>query len=104
MTEIDRQIDRYVQEVVPALPKDRVFYESGGGAIKSMNRMDEENSFFRDFKRQPVLIQLMAGIFGTSEDEIVAESLQYFGKPAYEGSVTPWHQDNGFQYYNPPES
>lgn len=105
MAEIDRAMERYVKQVVPYLPPDRVFYESGGGGgIKSMSRMDEDDSFFADFKSHPKLIRLMADIFGTQKNQVVAESLQYFGKPAYEGSVTPWHQDNGFQHYNPPES
>lgn len=105
MAEIDRAIERYVGEVVPTLPPDRVFYETGGGGgIKSMNRMNQEYDFFADFKQHPKLIQLMAAIFNTEPEEIVAESLQYFGKPAFEGSITPWHQDNGFQQYNPPES
>ena len=31
MAEIDRAIERYVKEVVPNWPPDRVFYESGAG-------------------------------------------------------------------------
>lgn len=105
IAEIDHAIERYVKQVVPNLPPDRVFYESGGnGGIKSMSRLDEDDSFFADFKRHPKLLGLMADIFGTEQKEIVGESLQYFGKPAFEGSVTPWHQDNGFQHYDPPES
>lgn len=105
MAEIDRAIARYVKDVVPTLAPDRVFFEQGSGnGIKSMSRMNEEDPFFAHFKQHPKLIQLMADVFGTEPDDIVAETLQYFGKPAFEGSITPWHQDNGFQYYNPPES
>ncbi|MDX2031292.1 MAG: phytanoyl-CoA dioxygenase family protein [Blastocatellia bacterium] len=103
MAEFDTALARYVAEVVPHLPPDYVFHEAGGG-IKSMNRLDEHDTFFADFKRHPRVLQLVAELLGTSATQIIAESLQFFGKPAYEGSVTPWHQDNGFQHYAPPES
>ena len=105
MQEIDRQMAEYVKNCVPHLKPERVFYEDGTtGSIKSMNRMNEESSFFYDFKEHPKVKHLVADIFGVEKSEIVSETLQFFGKPAYEGSITPWHQDNGFQHYSPPES
>lgn len=103
MADFDAAISRYINEVTPRLPPDQVFREAGG-AIKSINRLDERDEFFAGFKRHPRFLALVAEIFETSEAEIISESLQFFGKPAYEGSVTPWHQDNGFQHYAPPES
>ena len=103
MTDFDHAITRYINEIVPNLPPDRVFREAGG-AIKSMNRLDEGDEFFAGFKRHPRFLSLIAAIFAVGETEIISESLQFFGKPAYEGSFTPWHQDNGFQHYAPPES
>ena len=103
--EIEAQLEIYIETFVPALSADRVFREYGArGAIKSMNRMNEEDHFFSEFKVHPKILDLIKDIFSTSVEEIVSESLQFFGKPAYEGSVTPWHQDNGFQHYEPPES
>lgn len=105
MAEIDRQLESYIAEVVPRLPPERVFRESGaGGAIKSMSRMNEESEFFARFKTHPKIIESVADLFAVKPSEIVAENMQYFGKPAFEGSITPWHRDNGFQHYAPPES
>ncbi|HEY0658710.1 MAG TPA: phytanoyl-CoA dioxygenase family protein [Pyrinomonadaceae bacterium] len=105
MREIDRHLDQYMHMVVPNLPRDRVFFEAGNiGKIKSMNRINEESDFFSEFKEHPKIKHLVANIFDTEPDNIVAETLQFFGKPALEGSITPWHQDNGFQHYEPPES
>jgi phytanoyl-CoA hydroxylase len=103
MANIETAITRYVREVVPRLPAGYVFREDGGG-IRSMNRLEEHDAFFAAFKQQPRFLQLVAEIFETDATQIISESLQFFGKPAYEGSVTPWHQDNGFQHYAPPES
>jgi phytanoyl-CoA hydroxylase len=104
MANVDAAISRYLREVVPHLPPDQVFYEAAGCVIKSMNRLDEHDAFFADFKHDPRFLALTAEIFQTDEAGIISESLQFFGKPAREGSVTPWHQDNGFQHYAPPES
>lgn len=105
MKEIDEQLSDYINNKVPKLSSERVFYEDGKiGSIKSMNRMNEESQFFNDFKEHPKVKHLVADIFGVETRDIVSETLQFFGKPAFEGSVTPWHQDNGFQHYSPPDS
>jgi phytanoyl-CoA hydroxylase len=103
MANIEAAIARYLREVVPQLPAGYVFREDGGG-IRSMNRLEEYDAVFAAFKQQPRFLQLAGELFATDATQIIAESLQFFGKPAYEGSVTPWHQDNGFQHYAPPES
>lgn len=105
MAEIESRIDAYIRDVVPSLPPGRVFREDGpDGAIKSMSRMDEEDPYWSEFKHNPKILSLVSRVLGVPKGEIVCENLQYFGKPAFEGSVTPWHQDNGFQQYDPPDS
>jgi len=53
MARLEAAMNRYVAEIVPALPPDQVFYENGPtGAIKSMNRLDEHDPFFAAFKTQ----------------------------------------------------
>lgn len=105
MVVIESRIESYICDVVPKLPAERIFREDGpDGAIKSMNRMDEEDPYWTSFKRNPKILSLVSSVLRVPIDEIVCENLQYFGKPAFEGSVTPWHQDNGFQQYDPPES
>jgi ectoine hydroxylase-related dioxygenase (phytanoyl-CoA dioxygenase family) len=69
-----------------------------------MSAMDREDEFFAELKRHPRFIALAAELFGAAEADIVAENMQFFGKAAREGSAAPWHQDNGFQNYTPPEA
>lgn len=105
IAEFKLELRRYIDNVVPDLAPDRVFREGdGAGNIKSMSRMDVEAPYWAAFKHHPKIIGLVSEVLGVATDDLVIENLQFFGKPAYEGSVTPWHQDNGFQQYDPPES
>lgn len=105
MAEIDCELEKYVFDIVPTLSAERVFREAdGAGAIKSLSRMNEESEFFARFKTNSKIVEFVAALFAVAPEEIVAENMHYFGKPAFEGSITPWHQDNGFQQYAPPES
>ncbi len=104
MQAVESAVARYVETVVPGLPAGRVFREANGEAIKSMSAMDKEDDFFAKLKRHPKFSALAAELLGVAEEEIVAENMQFFGKAALEGSAAPWHQDNGFQNYTPPEA
>jgi phytanoyl-CoA hydroxylase len=99
---IEQAALRYVAAIVPGLPPGRVFREGAGTAIKSMSAMDKEDPFFASLKHHPRFVALAEELLGTSD--IVAENMQYFGKAPREGSAAPWHQDNGFQNYTPPEA
>lgn len=104
MQGVESAVARYIETVVPGLPAGRVFREANGEAIKSMSAMDREDEFFARLKHHPKFIALAAELLGAAEEEIVAENMQFFGKAAREGSAAPWHQDNGFQNYTPPEA
>lgn len=105
MDELEREIEGYIRDVAPTLPPGIVLREQHtSGPIKSMSRMNEFAPFFAGFKAHPRFVALAADIFQVAPAEIITETMQFFGKAAYEGSTTPWHQDNGFQHFYPPES
>jgi ectoine hydroxylase-related dioxygenase (phytanoyl-CoA dioxygenase family) len=102
MNAVEQAVARYVETIVPGLPPARVFRETGSSAIKSMSAMDREDAFFAALKTHPRFIALAQELLDVPD--IVAENMQYFGKAAREGSAAPWHQDNGFQHYTPPDA
>lgn len=64
LQDVQRAVQRYIRDVVPTLPPDHVFRENGAAkAIKSMNRLDQHDAFFAEFKVHPRSIELMAQIF-----------------------------------------
>jgi phytanoyl-CoA hydroxylase len=99
---IESALSQYVANTVPQLPAGRVFREANGVSIKSMSAMDREDPFFAALKSHPRFIELAAVLLSIDPRDIVAENMQFFGKPARHGSAAPWHQDNGFQNYTPP--
>lgn len=104
MASIEDAIGAYVDKVVPTLAAGRVFREPQGNAIKSMSAMDLEDQFLRKLKNHPRFLAFAAELLDTPVRDIVTENMQFFGKAAHEGSEAPWHQDNGFQNYSPPEA
>jgi len=98
---IERELDWFIRTVAPKLGFGDIWYEdSPARPIKSMFRLHTHSPFFHDLMARPPLPDIMRAIFAPGE--VVAEGVLYFGKPARDGSVTPMHQDNAFQCFNPP--
>jgi ectoine hydroxylase-related dioxygenase (phytanoyl-CoA dioxygenase family) len=99
--DVERELDRYLRDIVPALPAGDVYREdSASRPIKSLFRMDQRSEFFNKLKADARLLSLMRAIW--PGDEVIQESVMFFGKPAGDGSDTPPHQDNAFQCWSPP--
>lgn len=105
--EIDRvivEVEAYVRDVVPAAPRGDVYYEdSPVRPIKSLFRMHLHAPFFARLMADPRLLALADAVFPPG-GETIREGVMFFGKPARDGSVTPAHQDNAFQCWDPPHA
>jgi phytanoyl-CoA hydroxylase len=95
------EIDDIVRTVVPRLGPGDVYFEQGPSrSVKSMFRLEQHSVLFRRLMSDDRLLEIVRAIW--PEGEIVRDAVSYFGKPARDGSVTPPHQDNFFQHWNPP--
>ncbi len=103
LAEIERQIAIVIRDGVPKMKTGDVFYEDGPEkTIKSLFRLNEHGEIFRQLMVEPRFLAILKAIF--PEGEVAASGgAFYFGKAAHAGSVTPAHQDNGFQNYIPPD-
>jgi phytanoyl-CoA hydroxylase len=100
---LEAELNDFIERVAPTLPQGDIFYEdSPTRPIKSMFRMDQRSDYFRSLLTDPRLLGLMEAIYPGGP--VVHDYVGYFGKPARQGSVTPPHQDNAFQCWDPPES
>ncbi len=106
MIEIETQLARYVSGVVPLLPTQDVVFEtglneSGEKAIRNLWRMEYYSEYFAELARNSDLLKLI-GVLVNGIPNLVAVEL--FAKPSRVGSAVPYHQDNAYFNYSPPDA
>lgn len=103
LTTIESGLDVVVHQVAPKLPKGEVYYEDADEqSIKSMFRVEDHSDTFRSLLQHSELLGLARAIF--DDPAMVLGTVMYFGKAARSGSLTPPHQDNFYQCFEPPEA
>ena len=92
----------FIRDVVPTLEAGDVYFEdTPNRPVKSVFRLEQHDSYFAQLADDNRLRGLAEAIL--SDTDVVCITVGFFGKPAGDGSVTPAHQDNIFQYWVPPE-
>lgn len=96
------QIDRYVEQAVPALPRGEAFYERVGdpSTLKHLVQLTND-SYFASLLRDARFTDLAAALLA---DDVVPRELQWFNKPPRVGRPTPPHQDGHYFMLEPNEA
>ena len=94
--EVQTNIQRFVDEVLPSAPENTAFYEDPAdpSTIKRLQNMAALDPWFDELVRSDRFQGLAAELLG---EGAVVRNLQWFNKPARAGAVTPPHQD-GFYF------
>lgn len=100
-TELNRQLDRYIREVVPTLPDQHAFYldKSRPDTLKQMQHMGVD-PYFRDYTKHPKWVGLSKALLG---EDVEVQEPEWFNKPPASESPTPPHQDNYYFNLKPPQ-
>lgn len=100
MAEINRELERYIADIVPTMPDSEVYYEDRNvrSTLKQMQKMSVYDDYFRDLVETDVIHDMAAAVLG---EEAVVQNLQYFNKPAGIGQATPPHQDGYYFHLTP---
>ncbi len=101
MQELMQQIDRYVKEVLPTLPKNRAFFadKSDMATLFRLEQM-QVDPWFEAF----YLSERMTGLARTLlDDDIKPQQVEMFGKAPRGGEATPPHQDGNYWMLVPNE-
>ena len=103
MDELNRQIVRFIRDVVPTMPDTQVYYEdkSDKSSLKQLQRMFEHDAYFNDLMLNGVVRDIAREVL---QDEVVPVNMQYFNKPAGIGQATPPHQDGYYFHLTPCEA
>ena len=100
MAEINRQLDRYIADVMPTMPPEEVYFEdrTDRSTLKQMQKLSVYDAWFRDLFEDGSIRAIAAAAMG---EEAVPTNLQYFNKPAGIGQPTPPHQDGCYFHLTP---
>ena len=96
------KIREFIEDLVPDLPRDHVFYEDKAkhSSLKQIQQMQMHCSWCNHFmndKPRTLAEELMG-------KGVVARNMQYFNKPPLMGRPTPPHQDGYYFKLQPPEA
>ena len=103
VAELEQNLSRYIEQIVPGLPPTDVFYEIKGNpeTLKQMQFMQNHDAFFAEFQRRNKHLELAETLLGMP---VVGQGVEYFNKPAGIGKQTPPHQDGYYFTLVPSEA
>jgi len=103
MARINTEIARFIQDIVPKMPAERVYYEDRNdpSSLKQLQKMFEYDSYFEDLMLNSPVRTIAEHVLG---DDVVPVNMQYFNKPAGTGKPTPPHQDGYYFHLKPCEA
>ncbi len=95
--DVQQNVARYIDEIVPDLPREHVFYENRDDpqSLKQLPRMEEHDSYFKDLMFESRFERLSKVLL---DGPVVGRNVQYLRKPPRIGLPTPPHQDG--YYFN----
>ena len=98
--ELQRQLDRYVREVVPTLPKEAAFFDdySKPETLRKMQSLNKHDPWFENFLTRGSHVPLLEHFM---RDRCSPQGLEWFDKLPYDTNATPAHQD-GFYWCRKP--
>jgi len=89
------RVDRYCDQILPTLPDGEAYFQDkeDPGSVFRMERIDEHDSYFSEFRERVGLIPLAEALIG---DEVRFQSMVIFGKAPRIGKPAPPHQDGNY--------
>ena len=103
MAEINRELDRYLRDVVPKMSPTEVYYEdkSRQDTVKQMMFLERYDAYFADLLKSGAVHELAETVLG---EPAIAQNMEYFNKPPGIGKQTPPHQDGYYFKIAPPQA
>jgi len=100
LEEIEENLIRFLEEVVPNLANDQVFYEdkTQRESLKQVQALHKHDAFFHSLMVGSKFQALAEQLLG---EKVIAVNFQYFRKPPG-GLATPPHQDGFYFMLEPP--
>ena len=103
VSELIRETNRLVKEVVPTIPESEVYYEDKRNpeTLKQIQRLDTYDDYFKKLANSEKVVGLAELTLG---GPVVLKNIQYFNKIPHIGKETPAHQDGYYFKIKPQEA
>jgi phytanoyl-CoA hydroxylase len=103
LTELQHNVTRFLESVLPQLPSEHVFYEECGNraTLKQIQQLGEHDAWFAQLASQGRIPRLAEQLLGA---RAIPRNIQYFNKPPMIGKPTPPHQDGHYFMLDPCEA
>lgn len=100
LAELQRELERYISEVVPKLSNDHAFYDDPQRpeTLKQLHHL-EQDAYFSTYRQHPTWNALARALVGEDVQTLAPE---WFNKPPETRHITPPHQDNYYFCLTPP--
>jgi phytanoyl-CoA hydroxylase len=100
--ELRAQVDRYIREVVPTLPKDAAFFDDYARpeTLRKMQSLHRHDAWFSRFTSEGAHVPLLEYLL---RDRFSPQGIEWFDKLPYDTQATPAHQD-GFYWCRKPNT
>jgi ectoine hydroxylase-related dioxygenase (phytanoyl-CoA dioxygenase family) len=99
LAEVDSQLNRFVERIVPTAKKEHVVFEDDGRSIRHISGLQLYDEFWFNLRVRPEIIALLKACLG---GEVEATNAEVFYKPARVGGSAPAHQDNAYLHLAEP--
>ncbi len=103
ITQVDQQLQRFIDITVPTMPTDQVFYEIKGDhrTLKQIQHLEDHDAWFSALFEDSPFHRLAESLLGC---DCIPINLQYFNKPPKSSKPTPPHQDGHYFMLTPCEA
>ena len=101
--ELRRALTRFINETVPNLPNELVYYEDKAdvNTLKQVQKLYEYDDYFLTLAQSKKVMELAEALLG---GEVELKNMQYFNKVPYSGKGTPAHQDGYYFKIKPQQA
>lgn len=100
VAQVRAELERYIREDLPSRPLDARTLESDEKTVRNLWRLEQHNSFFRQFGERTDILALISPLV---HGDPLLVGVETFNKPARIGSGVPYHQDNAYFCQSPPD-
>lgn len=103
LKDIERHLDAHLRLDVATAPiGDVIIEEDAARSLRCLFRIHERSAYFDTLMRDSRLMQLVQQLFDGAD--VVADGTMLIDKAPFTTYEFPWHQDNAYQFWNPPDA